>query len=404
MRISSKLAVAASLALTSHIGLAALSPDEPLEPAAQASIIQLSAFWPSVDPVIDYVGENYGSLIVTSELWWTYENSTNIIPAERVLVEWYECTRSKLAMDYEPDQSADVARNADGCVLVVDQAFMNDDDQDGVSEATYEGDTNGLFIRAKLTVDPLSEDPVKYNPVDDYWTPTRLLKIEEVTAPGFRGPVIGSIDFRPPQSEEDPTEAETPSDNKPRPGGDIVMRGPRVGEIEEAEIDDKPAPVTPEDEETVIIKIPEDATPGVKDIRVRGPFGELVIQDGIEIFPPEEIQVAEDEEVPGFTATKPADCSPTDTAFSAWTQDQLDGSVLFFAKNVVGAGEVSFKQNKNLLKSLQAETEDNPNIRWGNCSPYFLHRFTREDIKNGLEVYLDGTRQWRAAYSGTGLQ
>lgn len=227
------------------------------------------------------------------------------------------------------------------------------------------------------------------------------------TPPPYTGPVIGFIDYRPPGGGND--DEKPARDTKPRPGGELIFEGPNVGDIEEAEIDEKPAEVTkdPEDEDRVIVKIPEDIEPGVKDIIVKGPFGELTIQDGVEIFPPlpEETAAGTGEVLPpGFTTTKPAGCTPTDTEFSAWTQDQLDGTVLFFAKNVVGAGEIGFEQNRKVLKEQTAVSEDDPRIRWGNCSPYFLHRFTREDVKNGLEVYQDGVRVWRAAYSGTGIR
>lgn len=227
------------------------------------------------------------------------------------------------------------------------------------------------------------------------YSPTTTTSTPASTPEPYSGPIIGTIDFRSPDGSPD---------SKPRPGGDLVMRGPNAGLIESAEIDGRKAPVTPQDEETVIIKIPEETEPGVKDIIVEGPFGKLTIQDGVRIAEPNPVEVANDAEVPGFTTTKPADCRPTDTAFSAWTQDQGDGTVLFFAKNVVGAGLVEFEQNGRVLKSLIATSEDNPNIRWGNCSPYFLHSFERENLKNGLEVYLDDVRWWRAAYSGLGLK
>ena len=220
----------------------------------------------------------------------------------------------------------------------------------------------------------------------------------------YNGPIIGYIDYRP--SGGSPEDEKPARDTKPRPGGELVLEGPNVDQIEEAEIDEEPAEVTKDpDEDRVIIKYPEETTPGVKDIIVKGPFGELTIQDGVTVYPP----LPEEEKTdallpPGFSLTKPLDCTPTDTDFSAWTQDQGNGTVLFFAKNVVGAGEVSFQQNRNVLLEQTATSDDDPRIRWGNCSPYFLHLFSREEVKNGLEVYQDGDRVWRAAYSGTGTK
>jgi len=231
------------------------------------------------------------------------------------------------------------------------------------------------------------------------------IPVEEPESPApYSGPIIGYIDYRP--SGGTPDDDKPARDTKPRPGGELVMEGPNVDQIEEAEIDKKPADVTKDpDGERVIIKIPEETTPGVKDIVVKGPFGELTIQDGVTIYPPLPEETKPEEDLPpGFTLTKPADCLPVDTAFSAWTQDQGDDTVLFFAKNVVGAGEIGFQQNRRVLLEQSAVSEDDPRIRWGNCSPYFLHRFSREDVKNGLEVYQDGSRVWRAAYSGTGIR
>lgn len=341
---------------------------------------------------------NGTDVTVSSDYWEDDAIGNNTLDVDRVTVSWYNCTDPAATGGY-------LSATPTGCSPIISNAtwVLNTPQTGGVMTFTPSTET---YLRASLTILTYpAQFPVQLSKT--YWTESidiSTIQQNQNNNPAapepFSGPIIQEIDFRPPAPADPDSEEE--QDNRPRPGGDIVFRGPNVDQIEEVEIGGKPADVEHEDGD-VVATIPEDVEPGLQDVLVSGPFGDLLLEDAVNIAPLPEINQAEDADVAELVATNPGNCSPNTTEFSAWTQDQLDGTVLFFAKNVVGAGTIEFQQNRKVLKSLVAKTTASPNIRWGNCAPYFVHRFTREDVKNGLEVYRDGVRVWRAAYSGLGL-
>jgi hypothetical protein len=89
-----------------------------------------------------------------------------------------------------------------------------------------------------------------------------------------------------------------------------------------------------------------------------------------------------------------------------WTRASLnpDGSVSsvrFYAKDPIGVGKVQFKVNGREISWIRAIDETDPKLRTlSNGLPYLVRNVTLEPGKNALEIYRDGVRIWRAAYTG----
>ncbi len=84
---------------------------------------------------------------------------------------------------------------------------------------------------------------------------------------------------------------------------------------------------------------------------------------------------------------------------TAWTKLQTDGTAKMYAKNIVGAGKVQFFHNGNEIAWVRAADALNPKLRAANGAFYLVRTVELVDGKNVLEVYIDGERVRRTAYS-----
>ena len=87
-------------------------------------------------------------------------------------------------------------------------------------------------------------------------------------------------------------------------------------------------------------------------------------------------------------------------ALYSWTKKLSDSTVKIYAKNVVGGGKIRFMLNGEEIAWVRATSAADPKLRTANGAHYLVR--TVELIKgqkNILEVYLDGVRIKRAAYS-----
>ena len=71
-----------------------------------------------------------------------------------------------------------------------------------------------------------------------------------------------------------------------------------------------------------------------------------------------------------------------------------------WAKNIVGAGKVQFMANGEEFAWIRTVDETNPRLRFANSSYYFVRTVKLEPGKNTLEIYVDGQRVRRVAYTG----
>ena len=83
-----------------------------------------------------------------------------------------------------------------------------------------------------------------------------------------------------------------------------------------------------------------------------------------------------------------------------WPKKLTDSSVKLYAKNIVGAGKVQFFLNGREIAWVRAADANDPKLRTANGFQYLVRTVTlKAGMKNALEIYVDGIRVRRAAYS-----
>ena len=89
-------------------------------------------------------------------------------------------------------------------------------------------------------------------------------------------------------------------------------------------------------------------------------------------------------------------------ALASWTSNQNDGTVKMYAKNIVGAGKVQFMVNGKEIAWVRAATTADPKLRLAGAegAAYLVRTVDLvEGQKNVLEIYVDGVRTTRSAYT-----
>jgi hypothetical protein len=117
-----------------------------------------------------------------------------------------------------------------------------------------------------------------------------------------------------------------------------------------------------------------------------------------------------------ITVTATYDADGTGTAFAAvtvtktitigsadvssWTKNLNDGTVKMYAKNIVGAGKVQFMLNGEEIAWVRATSAADSKLRSANGASYLVRTVDLvEGQKNVLEIYVDGVRTTRTAYT-----
>ena len=84
---------------------------------------------------------------------------------------------------------------------------------------------------------------------------------------------------------------------------------------------------------------------------------------------------------------------------ATWTKKLDDDSAKIYAKNIVGAGKVQFMLNGKEIAWVNATSAADSKLRSANGSSYLVRTVEFADGKNVLEVYVDGVRTTRTAYT-----
>jgi hypothetical protein len=83
-----------------------------------------------------------------------------------------------------------------------------------------------------------------------------------------------------------------------------------------------------------------------------------------------------------------------------WPKKLTDSSLKLYAKNVVGAGKVQFFLNGKEIAWVRAIDATDPKLRTANGFSYLVRTVELEPgMKNAVEIYVDGIRERRAAYT-----
>ena len=133
-------------------------------------------------------------------------------------------------------------------------------------------------------------------------------------------------------------------------------------------------------ESKLVLEFPSGLTPGNNvDLVINSSSGTLTHQDAFDI---------------------PVQTCVDDLITSTWTKNLNNGSVKMYAKNIVGAGKIQFMVNGEEIAWVNAVDETDSKLREANGSYYLVRTVDLvEGQKNVLEIYVDGVRSARSAYS-----
>ena len=167
------------------------------------------------------------------------------------------------------------------------------------------------------------------------------------------------------------------------PGGTAQFPGERHEQIQKVFLDGKEVTFKLVNGQ-LVIDVPRDQASGTYDLVVTGDFGSLRIQDALSI---------------AGTATAEVIGKKT------WTSINAEKSaVRVIYKNPVNEGKVQFMLNGKEIAWARAVSDDDPKLRKyavnGLEIPYLVRNVVlTPGIKNAFEIYVDGVRVWRAAYT-----
>ena len=174
------------------------------------------------------------------------------------------------------------------------------------------------------------------------------------------------------------------SDRTPSIGDEVIISGLRLNLVTSCTIDGVTAVMSNQSADSFTIVIPEGITSGLKDLVITSSAGTLTVQDALTISAAAE------------------DSSESVSAVSAkgWTKKLNDSSAKIYTKDLVGAGKVQFFVNGKEVAWINATSAEDPKLRTANGAHYLVRTvYLVEGQKNVLEVWVEGVRAWRSAYS-----
>jgi hypothetical protein len=160
----------------------------------------------------------------------------------------------------------------------------------------------------------------------------------------------------------------------------VSISGQRLSGVTSASIQDKEVAVVDSSASSMTLQFPAGLTPGNNvDLVINSSYGTLTHQDAFDI---------------------PARTCVDDSSTGTWTKNLGSGEVKMYAKNIVGAGKVQFMLNGEEIAWVRATSAADSKLRTANGASYLVRTVDLvEGQKNVLEIYVDGVRAWRAAYS-----
>ena len=180
------------------------------------------------------------------------------------------------------------------------------------------------------------------------------------------------------------------------PGQIATVSGRNLSSVSHVEIDGELITVTEAYESQFVFRVPNFLSPGMKDIKIFSLFGRLTVQSAFELLPVSTQQ-------PGRLLGQ----------ISVWTVRMRDSSgnltneAKMYAKNPIGEGKVQFYLNGREIAWIRAVDESDPKLRLVTEGPmagigYLVRTVTLMPGKNALEIYVEGERLRRTAYSFIG--
>lgn len=180
-----------------------------------------------------------------------------------------------------------------------------------------------------------------------------------VSPPSYSGPIIESV-----------------NPNPARAGSVITITGQRLSGVDSLSIDNLEVDILETSATTISASLPTALFPGLKDLVVFSDSGRLTVQDALEV------------------------AVAVDTSPIFYTKLQADRShVKVYAKNIVSAGKVQFFHNGREIAWVRAMDETDPKLRGTDGFSYLVRSVFLMPGKNIFEIYVDGERVRRTAYT-----
>lgn len=167
-------------------------------------------------------------------------------------------------------------------------------------------------------------------------------------------------------------------------GDELRLSGQRLNTVVGITIDGFVAEISSQTHTSLTILIPAGMEPGVKSLDIASSFGTVTMEDMLRLLEP--------------SPTEPEISNSSDT--KGWTKQITDSQVKVYAKDIIGAGKVQFMLNGEEIAWVNADSEQDSKLRFVNGSNYLVRTVNLvEGQKNAIEVYLNGERIRRSAYS-----
>ena len=174
------------------------------------------------------------------------------------------------------------------------------------------------------------------------------------------------------------------STRTPETGDEVVVSGLRLNTITSCTIDGAAVDISNHNADSFTITIPAGLKPGLKNLVITSSAGTLTVQDALTIS----------------AAAEDSSESASAVGAKGWTKKLNDSSAKIYAKDVVGAGKVQIFFNGKEIAWVNATSESDSKLRTANGSHYLVRTVDLvQGQKNVLEVYVDGIRIKRVAYS-----
>jgi hypothetical protein len=162
------------------------------------------------------------------------------------------------------------------------------------------------------------------------------------------------------------------------PGGQVLLSGSGLETVTTVEVNGRAIVVDSASEQQLRFTIPLDIALGTKDLVLVSSFGRLSLPGMLRVVAT----------VPGTTGAEP-------TA----SIKRIGDTVRLFATDIIAAGKVQLVLNGREIAWVRALDNTDPKLRFANGAYYLVRTIDLAEGKNVFEIFVDGERVRRVAYS-----
>ena len=159
-------------------------------------------------------------------------------------------------------------------------------------------------------------------------------------------------------------------------GSTVNLLGSELSSVTGVTVDGLAAEIVSKSSTSITIRVPA-VTAGLKDLIVASSSGTLTVQGALRVVAGEEVT----------------------TQLTTASIKRIGNSVRLFVSEPAGLGKIQFKINGREIAWVRAVDATDPKLRTANGLSYFVRLAALGAGKNGVEIYVDGTRVKRVAYT-----